>query len=79
LQQRLEARGVRVGELGRSENLTDTGHQEFQSPKQHQQSPDQDPLQAGAFAEFALAGSLRDAPATRAARATAYRGWESWA
>jgi hypothetical protein len=78
LQQRLEARGVRVGDLARSENLSDTGHQEFQQPKQ-QQPPDQDPLHAGAFAEFALAGSLREAPATRAARATAYRGWESWA
>ncbi|HEX4266105.1 MAG TPA: hypothetical protein VH597_17345 [Verrucomicrobiae bacterium] len=78
LQQRLEARGVRVGDLACSENLSDTGHQEFQQPKQ-QQSPDQDPLHAGAFAEFALAGSLREAPATRAARATAYRGWESWA
>jgi hypothetical protein len=80
LQQRLEARGVRVGNLASSENLADAGHHEFQQSKQQQQpSPDQDPLHAGAFAEFALAGSLREAPAIRAARATAYRGWESWA
>jgi hypothetical protein len=78
LQQRLEARGVRVSDLASSENPADAGHQEFQQPKQ-QPSPDQDPLHAGAFAEFALAGSLREAPATRAARATAYRGWETWA
>ncbi|HWD93801.1 MAG TPA: hypothetical protein VG938_15785 [Verrucomicrobiae bacterium] len=80
LQQRLEARGVRVGDLGRSENFSDTSNEQFQQPKQQQQqTPDQDPLHAGAFAEFALAGSLREAPALRAARATAYRGWESWA
>jgi hypothetical protein len=78
LQQRLEARGVRVGELGRSENFSETSDQQFQQSKQ-QQSPDHDPMHAGAFAEFALAGSLREAPATRAARATAYRGWETWA
>ena len=36
-------------------------------------------LYAGAFAEFALAGSMTEAPAARAARATAYRGWETWA
>lgn len=78
LQQRLDARGVRVGDLSRSENFSDTSSQQFQQSKQ-QQSPDQDPMHAGAFAEFALAGSLREAPATRAARVTAYRGWESWA
>jgi hypothetical protein len=78
LQQRLEARGVRVGTLTCSENCADSGQQQFQQSKQ-QPSPDQDPLHAGAFAEFALAGSLREAPAARAARTASYRGWETWA
>jgi hypothetical protein len=77
LQQRLEARGVRMGALTTSENFSSTSHQQFQQSKQ--QSPNQDPLYAGAFAEFALAGSMTEAPAARAARATAYRGWETWA
>lgn len=78
LQQRLEARGVRVGALTTSENFSSNSHQNFQQSKQ-QQSSSQDSLHAGAFAEFALAGSMTEAPATRAARATAYRGWETWA
>jgi hypothetical protein len=77
LQQRLEARGIRVGALTTAENFSSTSHQQFDQSKQ--QSPDQDPLYAGAFAEFALAGSMTEAPAARAARASAYRGWETWA
>jgi hypothetical protein len=77
LQQRLEARGVRLGSLTTAENFTSGSHQQFQQSKQ--QSPNQDPLYAGAFAEFALAGSMTEAPGARAARATAYRGWETWA
>ena len=73
LQQRLEARGVRVGTLTTSENFTGSHNQS------KQQSSNQDPLYAGAFAEFALAGSMTEAPDARAARATAYRGWETWA
>ena len=76
LQQRLEARGVRVGTLTPSENYTGTGHHFHQSK---QQSSQQESLHAGAFAEFALAGSMTEAPAARAARASAYRGWETWA
>jgi hypothetical protein len=76
LQQRLEARGVRVGTLTPSENYTGAGHQFHQSK---QQSSQQESLHAGAFAEFALSGSVTDAPAARAARASAYRGWETWA
>lgn len=75
LQQRLEARGVRVSTLTPSENYTGTGH--FHQSKQ--QSSQQESLQAGAFAEFALAGAMTEAPASRAARASAYRGWETWA
>jgi len=75
LQQRLEARGVRVSSLTTAENYT--GGQHFNQSKQ--QSSNQDPLYAGAFAEFALAGSMTEAPGARAARASAYRGWETWA
>jgi hypothetical protein len=77
LQQRLETRGVRVGTLTTSDNFTSTSNQQFQQSKK--QSHDHDSLAAGAFAEFALAGSMSEAPAARAARATAYRGWETWA
>jgi hypothetical protein len=77
LQQHLEGRGVRVGALTTSENFSSSSHQQFQQSKQ--QSSQQDPMYAGAFAEFALAGSMTEAPAARAARATAYRGWETWA
>jgi hypothetical protein len=77
LQQRLEARGVRVSTLTTAENYTGASHQNFQQSKQ--QSPQQDSLSAGAFAEFALGGSMTEAPAARAARASAYRGWETWA
>jgi hypothetical protein len=76
LQQRLEARGVRVSTLTPSENYTGTNHQFNQSK---QQSSQQESLHAGAFAEFALAGSMTEAPGARAARASAYRGWETWA
>jgi hypothetical protein len=76
LQERLEARGVRVSTLTPSENYTGTG-QHFHQSKQ--QSSQQESLHAGAFAEFALAGSMTEAPAARAARASAYRGWETWA
>jgi hypothetical protein len=77
LQQRLEARGVRLGSLTTAENFTNRSHQQFQ--QSNQQSPNQDPRYAGAFAEFALAGSMTEAPGARAARAAAYRGWETWA
>jgi hypothetical protein len=77
LQERLEARGIRVGTLTTAENFTSTSHQQFQQSKQ--QPSNQDPLYAGAFAEFALAGSMTEAPDARAARAAAYRGWETWA
>ncbi len=77
LQQRLEARGVRVGTLTTSENFSSTSHQNSQQQKQ--QSSQHDPLYAGAFAEFALAGSLSETPAVRAARPTVHRGWETWA
>ena len=74
LQQRLEARGVRVGTLTTAENYTGA-HQQFNQSKQ--QSTNQDSLQAGAFAEFALSGSV-----TRSARSPTpltpfYRGWEA--
>jgi hypothetical protein len=77
LQQRLEARGIRVGSLTTSDNFSSTSQQNSQQHKQ--QSTQHDPLYAGAFAEFALAGSLSETPAVRAARPTVHRGWETWA
>ncbi|HXT12500.1 MAG TPA: hypothetical protein VN873_13125 [Candidatus Angelobacter sp.] len=77
LQQRLEARGVRVGNLTTSENFSSTSEHHFQQSKQP--TTQDEPLYAGAFAEFALAGSMTDTAAARAARASAYRGWETWA
>jgi len=77
LQQRLEARGIRVGTLTTSDNFSSTSQQNSQQNKQ--QSSQHDPLYAGAFAEFALAGSLSETPAVRAARPTVHRGWETWA
>lgn len=74
LQQRLEARGVRIGTLATAENFSSTSQHQSK-----QQSADRDSLSAGAFAEFALAGSMTEAPGARAARASAYRGWETWA
>lgn len=75
LQQRLEARGVRVGALTCAENFSGSSQQSFQQSKE--QSSGQDSLSAGAFAEFALAGSMAETAGKRAARASAYRGWET--
>src|SRR3569833_484472 len=74
LQQRLEARGVRVSSLPPSENYTGTGQQIHQSK---QQTTQQETQQADANTENTLAGSVTEASAARAARASAYRGWET--
>lgn len=75
LQQRLEARGIRIASLSCHEDFPGSGG--FQQPRQQHEPPD--PLAAGAFAEFALAGSMTESPTKRAARAAANRGWETWA
>gem|GEM_PF-1459823 len=76
LQERCEARGIQLGDLQR--------HPDFQSHQQrHGYRPPAgdwaDPLMAGAFAEFALAGSLTEPPARRSLRSARHRGWETWA
>lgn len=76
LQQRFESRGIQLGDLQR--------HPDFQSgPHRHPYRPREgewaDPLMAGAFAEFALAGSLTEPPGRRAFRTARQRGWETWA
>jgi hypothetical protein len=76
LQQRCEARGIQLGDLQR--------HPDYQSQQQRQgyRPPAgdwADPLVAGAYAEFALAGSLTEPPGRRALRTARYRGWETWA
>jgi len=76
LQQRLESRGVQLAPLARGENVAgDTGG--FKQPRK--QAEEKDPAAAGAFAEFALASAMTESPATRAVRAAAHRGWETWA
>ena len=76
LQQRLEVRGVRLAPLSCETNLSgDTSH--FHQPRLP--GADTDPLAAGAFAEFALAGSLTEPPAAMPARLASHRGWETWA
>jgi hypothetical protein len=77
LQQRLEQRGIRLAPLTGDENSTSFGgNTEFQK---QQQPPEQDPLAAGAFAEFALATAMTALTGQRAAYASALRGWQSWA
>lgn len=73
LQQRLEQRGVKLAPLGGGENSAASSGENFQ--RQQKPSTESDTFSAGAFAEFALASS---APQP-AGRATAHRGWESWA
>ncbi len=74
LQQRLEERGIKLAPLTQEQTAMNSGGENFQ--RNSQQSPEQNPLSAGAFAEFVSAGAAaRPVPATAAAS----RGWESWA
>ncbi len=75
LQQRLEERGIKLAPLGQDGAATNGGNQNFQRPPQP--SAEQNPLSAGAFAEFASAGAA--AGRTLSAPAVASRGWEGWA
>jgi hypothetical protein len=79
LQQRLEQRGIRLAPLTGDENSSAFGgSSEFQ--KQQQRPPEeQDPLAAGAFAEFALAGAMFAPSGQPAAHAASQRGWQTWA
>ena len=75
LQQQLESRGIRLGPLAYGDPLADHGGFS-QSPEQ--QSSEEHPATAGAFAEFALNSTLVPKPAPRS-RSLASNGWESWA
>jgi hypothetical protein len=72
LQQRLEQRGIRLAPLTGDENVAPFGgNDQFQQQQQQRPSREQDPLAAGAFAEFAMIAP----PASAASQ----RGWQTWA
>jgi len=76
LQQRLEERGIKLAPLGQDSSATNVGGENFQRPSP-QQTPEQNSLSAGAFAEFASARAATSTPA--AAAAVTAGGWEGWA
>jgi hypothetical protein len=79
LQQRLEQRGIRLAPLTGSENSTAFGGgNEFQK-QQQRQTEEQDPLAAGAFAAFAMAGAAIAPSGHSAIYAGMPRGWQTWA
>jgi hypothetical protein len=78
LQQRLESRGVHLAPLVGGDSFTaNSGGNGFQSPPHEFSNPD--PLEASAFAAFALAGPVIQPPAPALAAAVIHPGWESWA
>lgn len=79
LQQRLEQRGIRLAPLTGEDNaVAFGGGNEFQH-KQQRPPEEQDPLAAGAFADYALATAM-SAPAGRPTPyAVTPRGWQTWA
>lgn len=79
LQQRLEERGVRLAPLTGSENSTlASGDNGFQQPR-HREFINPEPIEAGAFADYALAQSnLKPFTPSTTAASTAH-GWETWA
>lgn len=78
LQQRLESRGVHLAPLSGGESfITGGGSNGFESSSH--ESPHPDPLEASAFAAFALAGPVIQPPAPAMAAALTHHGWESWA
>jgi hypothetical protein len=74
LQQQMEARGVRVAPLNQNQT---PGNSSGNASSQPRQNPEDRTTRDGAFAEFALSGVL--VPKRAATKATAPRGWESWA
>ena len=75
LQQRLEARGVRLSSLANSGPSTNGNAGQFQQPHRQAGQQQDDPAFAGAFAEFVMAGSI----AKQAVQTVSTRGFESWA
>jgi hypothetical protein len=78
LQQRLGQHGVHLAPLSNGENAnTNFGSNGFQSPQHEFNNPD--PLEASAFAEFALAGPAAQSPTPALAATVSHHGWETWA
>ena len=73
LQQRLEPRGVHLGDLGCSDQSSN-GQSRFQT-----REPADEQSTRSAFAEFALNGPMTDSPAARRGRVKTHAGWETWA
>lgn len=76
LQERCQARGIQLGDLQRHPDYQSDQHRSGYRPPDGDWA---DPLSAGAYAEFALAGSLTEPPGRRAFRLARHRGWETWA
>jgi hypothetical protein len=72
LQQRLEQRGIKLSELGSEAGFTGGNPEDARRTF----TPEEEAMQASAFAEFATAGGAGGASARHAAD---YDGWESWA
>jgi hypothetical protein len=78
LQQRLGQHGVQLAPLSNGENAnTSFGSNGFQSPQHEFNNPD--PIEASAFAEFALAGPAAQSPTPALAATVSHHGWETWA
>jgi hypothetical protein len=78
LQQRLELRGVHLAPLASGENLTaNCGGNGFQSPQR--EFAHQSPVEASAFAEFALAGPAARSSVPALATPVIHHGWQTWA
>ncbi|MCS7091246.1 MAG: hypothetical protein RMN51_02860 [Verrucomicrobiota bacterium] len=76
LQERCDSRGIQLGDLQRHPDFQSNQHRSGYRPPAGDWA---DPLSAGAYAEFALAGSLTEPPGRRAFRSARHRGWETWA
>jgi hypothetical protein len=78
LQQRLEPHGVHLAALVGGDNFTaNSSSNGFQSPQHEFTNPD--PLEASAFAEFALSSPAIQSPTPALAASVIRHGWETWA
>jgi hypothetical protein len=77
LQQRLEQRGVQLAPLANDVNAAANFGGGFQSSPHEFNPPD--PLEASAFAEFALAGPAAQSSIPARATAVIHPGWQTWA
>jgi hypothetical protein len=78
LQQRLEQRGIQLAPLSNGDNTaTNFGSGGFQSSPHGFNHPD--PLEASAFAEFALAGPAARSSVPALTTTAIHPGWQTWA